>query len=371
MRTRATLKRKQEGTHMLNLLHNLHLVFHFLVEYAILDKAALVELLGGIGLAVKLGGHLVHGGKGALADLADAVVAAGAVPFARQALGGGGLKARWGPSCREAGLRWCWKQVNNAGRPRANANGVLCLCRTVALVAVCVSEHGEALEVGVQVPLVGALVLALAAGHADEKGEVVGVVLEQDRDLGTAVKGAFVRHAWAAGLEQHLVDGGSVGGLVLQHEHAVLVDEYAEVDVTETPQGVVVEADVAPVGVAAKGEALQRVFDLGGQPQDERGAGPRAGGGHAKVAGMVLIGVVDIDVLGLLAADNKRRALAGKTGCFVAGVGRVGEEEADDVGNVLVSEARVLLAYPPGVYDILGGCWRRGQYWTRWSILPG
>lgn len=71
---------------------------------------------------------------------------------------------------------------------------------------------------------------------------------------------------------------------------------------------------------------------------------------------MVLIGVVDIDVLGLLAADNKRRSLAGESGCFVAGVDRVGEEEADDVGNVLVGEARVLLAYPARVYDILGGC---------------
>ena len=74
-----------------------------------------------------------------------------------------------------------------------------------------------------------------------------------------------------------------------------------------------------------------------------------------EAAGMVLVLVVRLDHVGLVLADDVRAVFAGQTlDLSPRGVGmRV--EDADDLGDVFVGEARVLLAYSAWVEDILGG----------------
>lgn len=59
---------------MVDALHDLHLVFHLLIQNTILDKPPFLEFLGGIRKPVILGRDFVHHGKGSLADGASLVV---------------------------------------------------------------------------------------------------------------------------------------------------------------------------------------------------------------------------------------------------------------------------------------------------------
>lgn len=68
-------------TYVLRSLHDPHLVFHLLIEHAVLHKLSLVEFFGSIRPPVEFCGHLVHSCEGALADSANPVVFAGAVPL--------------------------------------------------------------------------------------------------------------------------------------------------------------------------------------------------------------------------------------------------------------------------------------------------
>ncbi len=61
---------------MLHILHDLHLIFHFLVEDAVLHELALVEFLSGVRNAPKRGGDLVHRSKGAFPNLSDSIISA-------------------------------------------------------------------------------------------------------------------------------------------------------------------------------------------------------------------------------------------------------------------------------------------------------
>lgn len=54
--------------------HDVHLVFHFLIEDAVLDEFPLVQFLCCVRDAVELVCDLVDRGKGALSDLADPVI---------------------------------------------------------------------------------------------------------------------------------------------------------------------------------------------------------------------------------------------------------------------------------------------------------
>lgn len=73
---------------MFDSLHDVHFVFHLLIENAVLHKLALVEFFRGVGVAGELEGHLMNGSESASADFAHAVVLVGAVPRSWQPVGG-------------------------------------------------------------------------------------------------------------------------------------------------------------------------------------------------------------------------------------------------------------------------------------------
>lgn len=55
-------------------LHDVHLIFHFLIENAVFHKFPLVKLFCCVRDAVELICDFVHRGKGTLSDLADSVI---------------------------------------------------------------------------------------------------------------------------------------------------------------------------------------------------------------------------------------------------------------------------------------------------------
>ena len=59
---------------MLNALHDLHLIFHLLIEDTILDELAFVKLLGGVRNAAERRGHLVDSSEGAPAYLPNTII---------------------------------------------------------------------------------------------------------------------------------------------------------------------------------------------------------------------------------------------------------------------------------------------------------
>lgn len=71
---------------MLNPLHYVHLVFHFLVENAVFHELPFIQLLGRIRDAVVLVCNFIYSGKRALTNLAQSVVLLRAVPSLVQAL---------------------------------------------------------------------------------------------------------------------------------------------------------------------------------------------------------------------------------------------------------------------------------------------
>ena len=126
----------------------------------------------------------------------------------------------------------------------------------------------EVSHVADQVRAVCSFVLSFPAGYPHKKRKVACVCMHQDFDGRTAAKcPPRLAVLFGLGLEQLLVHNGSIGRLVLQHQDTVCVYIHAEVYVAQSPERVVDEADVAPVGVSSEGEALEGVLDLGRQSQ--------------------------------------------------------------------------------------------------------
>lgn len=66
---------------MSDLLHDSHLCFNFLIEYAILHKSAFFKFLGGKWNAIKLLRDLVYGCEGTLSNDTHSVVLRATFPF--------------------------------------------------------------------------------------------------------------------------------------------------------------------------------------------------------------------------------------------------------------------------------------------------
>lgn len=79
---------------------------------------------------------------------------------------------------------------------------------------------------------------------------------------------------------------------------------------------------------------------------------------------MILESMVRLDTLDLILADNIGRVLVGEALDLCPRRLGVWVENAYDVGDVVVREARVLFAYTARVKDILGR-WREK---SRWSV---
>lgn len=201
------------------------------------------------------------------------------------------------------------------------------------------------------------LIVLLAPGNTNSEGQVAILLVKKDLDDGARAQHPPVDDRLGGILgsrvQEVAVDKGAIGGLVLNHDIAVLVDIYAEVDVADALQGVVVEDNVAPRCVATKAIARGGVLDLGGQSQDQRIA---AVGGEIgfEAARMVLELVVGLNSVDLILTNNVGRVLLGKSLYLLSGGVGMRVEDADDVGDVFVGEARVLLPYAARVEDILG-----------------
>jgi len=69
---------------VLNPGHDIHLIFHLLVDNSISHEFRLVQFLRRIRETVELGRYFIHGSKCTLSDLAHAVVLAGTTPRQRE-----------------------------------------------------------------------------------------------------------------------------------------------------------------------------------------------------------------------------------------------------------------------------------------------
>jgi hypothetical protein len=145
---------------------------------------------------------------------------------------------------------------------------------------------------------------------------------------------------------------GTVGGLVLDHDIAMLVDIDAKVNVAHALKGVVDKNKVASRGVSSKGKPGGRVLDLSRKSQ-HNGVITAAGQVGLESAGMILDLVIRLDRVGLVHANNVRTVGSGQPLELLASRVGVWVEDAYYVGDVFVREARVLFAYPSWIEDIL------------------
>ena len=136
----------------------------------------------------------------------------------------------------------------------------------------------------------------------------------------------------------------------------MLVDVYAKMDITEPPKRVVVEADVAAGPVATKGEAKLVTLDVG-RELENNGVFAHAAR-PAEFAGGIFAVQVRVYSVGRVSAGDVGAVLGGVGDAldFFGRIVRIGIQEADDVGDVLVGEARVLFPQASRVEGILGGC---------------
>lgn len=79
-----------------------------------------------------------------------------------------------------------------------------------------------------------------------------------------------------------------------------------------------------------------------------------AGRRQLELVGCIFPFVIGLDGIRFRPADNMRRAIPCYAFYFASGRFSVRVEEADNVGYVLVGEARVLLAYAARIENILG-----------------
>lgn len=325
---------------MLNKLHDLHLIFDLVVERTILHELSLVQLFGSVRLAAVSRRHLVHGGEGPSPDLADFLILAGLGPtpaMARQmqCVVGDQLGRGWTSSGRRSRppLRYGGEQVdgtfqtgNNGGR------GV-------------VVEHRQLVQIPDEVLPVGNSVLALTTRNPHQEVQVVGSFVHQDLDDGPAVEGPRdVAGVPGFLLEKPFVHDGTVGGLILQHENAVLVEVYAKVDVAKAAERIVGEGDVAVSRVPTERESHGGILDVGRQAQDD---GMRARLDFARrLEGIwvIVLVIVEPSLFYIISRHNMQRAFLPDPADLFPRVVGVWYQKADDIRQIFVREPGVLLA---------------------------
>lgn len=334
-------------TYMIETLHDAHLILHLLIQDAVLNEMALLQLFGRIRATVILGGDHVDDGKGALADLANLVILARASPLCNLAL----LRLRSRGGHLGPNLLLLSLAARSRERPARRSKQVHAGRRVLVLVGDGV-VHGQAMasKVLCHLVLVCLLVVFVSAGDAHPKGQVADLVVQENVDQRagaedpTRARGGRLRVAGVgrgpstagggAG-EELAVDKGAIGGLVLNHDVAKVVDVDAKVNVGDAAEGVIDKDDVAAAGVAAKGEAGGGVLDLVGEAEDD-GVVAVAVGVGLEAAGVVLEVVVGLDVVGLVSAENVGALLLGEVLDLLARRVGVRVEDADDVGDVFV-----------------------------------
>ena len=105
--------------------------------------------------------------------------------------------------------------------------------------------------------------------------------------------------------------------------------------VAQPSVGVVLEKNVATVGVPAKSEALQGVLDLGREPQSYM-VPPNIVLYARKVSRIVLQLVIEVEAVHIFPAHHMLRALGGNSPQLLACGFRVRQEKANYVGNVFI-----------------------------------
>lgn len=155
--------------------------------------------------------------------------------------------------------------------------------------------------------------------------------------------------------QKNRIHKSAVGRLVLDHDIAKLVHVDAEVYVADALERIVDEDEITSSIVPSESEAGGGILDLGGEPQYDSKVTTR-GKVRLESTGVILDSIVRLDGIGLVHANNVRTVLAGEPLDLEAS--RVGfrVEDAYYIGNVVIRETGVLLAYPARIEDILGRC---------------
>ena len=134
-------------------------------------------------------------------------------------------------------------------------------------------------------------------------------------------------------------------------------------DIANPLHGIVEKDDIAPGGVAAKGETGGGVLDLRGQTQDDSIVAVTIWV-RLEATGIVLELVVGLNAVRLIPADDVGRVFLGQALDFLSSRVGVGVEDAYYVGDILIGEARVLLPFSPWIENILGRCRRSSSSWS-------
>lgn len=156
---------------MLHSLHDIHLIFHLLVQDAIFYKASLLQFLGGIGHPVEFTSHFVHDRESSLANRPNAIVLARAGPLPTHGVlyvpGPGrspDLLRRTDTLSLGSGVYW-WRFPWRLEYVYGAAVGLRRCRRKMA---------GKVVG---NLGIVGVFVLGFAAGDADAKGQVANLLV--------------------------------------------------------------------------------------------------------------------------------------------------------------------------------------------------
>lgn len=124
-------------------------------------------------------------------------------------------------------------------------------------------------------------------------------------------------------------------------------------DIANPAQGIVDKNNITPSTVSAKSESRRGALDGRRKPQND-GVVSVADRMRLEPARMVLQFIVRLDIIRLVLANNIRRVFFGQSLDFFSCRLGVRVQDANDVRNVFVGEARVLLPYASRIEDILG-----------------
>lgn len=130
--------------------------------------------------------------------------------------------------------------------------------------------------------------------------------------------------------EETIVDEGSIGRLVLDHDGTVLVDKYTKMYVADPPQRIIGEDYVASTRVPPKDKAGRRAVNLAREPQDNGVVAMVCGVGF-ELTRSVLVLIIEFDVVGFVSADEVRRPSLEQLLDLDSRSVRVRVQHADDV----------------------------------------
>lgn len=129
----------------------------------------------------------------------------------------------------------------------------------------CFTVQGMAGKVLGDLGSVGSIVLVISTGNTDAESQIIKLLMEVDIDdrSGAQYPASDGLLGFVLGMrgQEMTVNKGAVCGCILDHDVAMLVDIYAEVNIAEAPHGVVGEDDIAPSMISAEGEASSGILD--------------------------------------------------------------------------------------------------------------